>query len=52
MKCIIITLKRVFTKAPDLARPEFAKVFKVQMNASDLGIGAVLTQEHEHNVCK
>ena len=44
------TLKTMLTSPPILHTPDFAKPFIVQTDASDLGIGAGLLQEHNNNM--
>lgn len=36
--------------APVLAAPDFKKHFKVQVNATDIDVGAVLLQERERGI--
>lgn len=38
-------IKQDLSRAPDLIPPDFSKTFKVQTDASEIGLGAVLTQE-------
>ena len=40
-------LKRALTEAPVLARPDFSNKFKIQADASDRAVGAVLLQTHD-----
>lgn len=41
------TIKKDLVQAPVLITPDFSKSFRVQTNASDIGLGAVLTQDVE-----
>jgi hypothetical protein len=43
-------LKAVLHNAPILRSPDYTKVFKVFVDASDVGIGAVLMQEGENQI--
>jgi hypothetical protein len=36
--------------SPILSAPDFSKQFKLTVDASDVGIGAALFQEHSYNV--
>ena len=42
-----VTLKRVLCQSPILVNPDFDKPFLLQTDASDRGIGAVLSQEDD-----
>uniref|UniRef100_A0A1A8FIG4 Gypsy retrotransposon integrase-like protein 1 n=1 Tax=Nothobranchius korthausae TaxID=1143690 RepID=A0A1A8FIG4_9TELE len=42
-------LKRRFTQAPVLTRPDHTRQFTVEVDASDAGVGAVLSQVNPHD---
>lgn len=42
-----LSVKRALVSAPVLRSPDFSKVFTIQCDASDVGLGGVLTQEIE-----
>lgn len=44
-QCAFDTIKQDLVQAPVLIAPDFSKSFRVQTDASDIGLGAVLTQE-------
>lgn len=44
-----LEIKRALVSAPVLANPNFDKPFTVQCDASDLGLGCVLTQTNDDN---
>ena len=41
-------LKTIFGSTPVLLAPDFNKLFKLAVDASDIGVGAVLLQEVDH----
>ncbi len=44
-QCAFDTIKQDLVQDPVLIAPDFSKSFRVQTDASDIGLGAVLTQE-------
>ena len=43
-------IKSILMSSPVLSVPDFSKQFKLTVDASDVGIGAALFQEHDDNV--
>ena len=43
-------IKSILMSSPVLSAPDFSKQFKLTVDASDVGIGAALFQEHDDNV--
>jgi len=43
-------IKSLLLSAPVLKAPDFEKPFKLQVDAGDIGIGAVLLQEGHHGI--
>lgn len=41
-------IKSTLIESPVLSTPDFTKQFKLQVDASDVGMGGILTQEDEH----
>ena len=49
-QCAFEKIKSLLLSAPVLKAPDFGKPFKLQVDASDIGIGAVLLQEGHHGI--
>ena len=43
-------IKRILSSPPVLVPPEYSKYFKLYVDASEVGIGAVLVQDDEHGI--
>lgn len=47
---VVIDLKKRFTSAPILCRPDPSRQFIVEVDASDKGVGAILSQRYSHKL--